>query len=345
LRFEPLPGETLSLAITRPKPVEGDSLAFDSVSTNSSVGDRATETTLELVARSTRGGEHAISLPTGAVLLDAMRDDVSLSLAVKDGKLSLPLLPGKHNYVLHLREPRGASLRSTTPAYALGAPSANVSLELKLPEDRWVLWTWGPRMGPAVLYWAQLIVLLLAAWLLSRYAPTPLRLRHWLLLGLGFSAFAWSAFAFVVVWLILLGLRARHEASCVALGNRRFNILQAGLAVVTVLALCVLVSAVPTGLLGLPDMHVTGNNSSAWDLNWFADQAKDAMPPAGVFSVSLWFYKIAMLAWALWLANALIGWLRWGFDAWTSGGYWRKPEPKPAAPTTPACTESTLGDA
>ena len=345
LRFEPLPGETLSLAITRPKPVEGDSLAFDNVSTNSSVGDRATETTLELVARSTRGGEHAISLPTGTVLLDAMRDDVSLSLAVKDGKLSLPLLPGKHNYVLHLREPRGASLRSTTPAYALGAPSANVSLELKLPEDRWVLWTWGPRMGPAVLYWAQLIVLLLAAWLLSRYAPTPLRLRHWLLLGLGFSAFAWSAFAFVVVWLILLGLRARHEASCVALGNRRFNILQAGLAVVTVLALCTLVSAVPTGLLGLPDMHVTGNNSSAWDLNWFADQAKDAMPPAGVFSVSLWFYKIAMLAWALWLANALIGWLRWGFDAWTSGGYWLKPEPKPAAPTTPARTESTLGDA
>jgi hypothetical protein len=345
LRFEPLPGETLSLAITRPKPVEGDSLAFDNVSTNSSVGDRATETTLELVARSTRGGEHAISLPTGTVLLDAMRDDVSLSLAVKDGKLSLPLLPGKHNYVLHLREPRGASLRSTMPAYALGAPSANVSLELKLPEDRWVLWTWGPRMGPAVLYWAQLIVLLLAAWLLSRYAPTPLRLRHWLLLGLGFSAFAWSAFAFVVVWLILLGLRARHEASCVALGNRRFNILQAGLAVVTVLALCMLVSAVPTGLLGLPDMHVTGNNSSAWDLNWFADQAKDAMPPAGVFSVSLWFYKIAMLAWALWLANALIGWLRWGFDAWTSGGYWRKPEPKPAAPTTPARTESTLGDA
>jgi hypothetical protein len=345
LRFEPLPGETLSLAITRPQPMEGDSLAFDDVSASSSVGDRATETSLELVARSTRGGEHAIALPPDAELLDAMRDNVSLSIAVKDGKLSLPLLPGKHNYVLHVREPRGASLRSITPAYAFAAPSANISLELKLPEDRWVLWTWGPRMGPAVLYWAQLIVLLLAAWLLSRYAPTPLRLRHWLLLGLGFSAFAWSAFAFVVVWLILLGLRARYEASWTKLGNRRFNLLQAGLAVVTALALCMLVSAVPTGLLGLPDMHVTGNNSTAWDLIWFADRAKDAMPQAGVFSVSLWFYKIAMLAWALWLANALIGWLRWGFDAWTRGGYWRKPEPKPVAPAKPAPTESTLGDA
>jgi len=37
-----------------------------------------------------------------------------------------------------------------------------------------------------------------------------------------------------------------------------------------------------------------------------------------------------MLAWALWLANALIGWLRWGFEAWMHGGYWRKRAAKPA---------------
>ena len=36
-----------------------------------------------------------------------------------------------------------------------------------------------------------------------------------------------------------------------------------------------------------------------------------------------------MLAWALWLANALIGWLRDAFAAWTRGGYWRN-APKPA---------------
>ena len=85
-------------------------------------------------------------------------------------------------------------------------------------------------------------------------------------------------------------------------------------------------------MLGLPDMHVAGHASSAWDLHWFADQAKDALPQGGVVSVSLWFYKLAMLAWALWLANALIGWLRWGFDAWTKGGYWKTRERKPAPP-------------
>ncbi|MGH8157836.1 MAG: hypothetical protein ACREPQ_06930 [Rhodanobacter sp.] len=329
LRYQPLPGESLHLAITQPTAIAGDSLAFDSVQLASHVGVRASETSLTLHARSTRGGEHAIDLPPGSVLLDARRDGQSVNLAIRDGKLSLPLLPGEHDYTLRLREPHGVSARMQTPEFALHAPVANIDLALQLPQDRWVLWTWGPTVGPAVLYWSQLIVLLLAAWLLARYAPTPLRFSQWLLLGLGFSAFAWSAYALVVVWLILLGLRARGAPS-ERLSATKFNLLQSGLAALTLLALAVLISAVPKGLLGLPDMHVAGNDSTAWNLRWFADQSADALPGGGVFSVSLWVYKLAMLAWALWLANALIGWLRWSFEAWTRGGYWRKREPKPA---------------
>jgi hypothetical protein len=328
LRFQPLPGESLQLALSQPVAVAGDSLAFDSVQLTSATGERASEVMLSLQARSTRGGEHAISLPAGSELLDAKRDDESINLAVRDGKLGLPLLPGEHIYTLRLREPDGVASRMHTPVFDLHAPVANIDLSLQLPQDRWVLWTWGPTVGPAVLYWSQLIVLLLAAWLLARYAPTPLRFQHWLLLGLGFSAFAWSAYALVVVWLILLGVRARNTPSA-SLGTTKFNLLQLGLAALTLLALAVLIAAVPKGLLGLPDMHVAGNDSSAWNLRWFADQSSGALPAGGVFSVSLWVYKLAMLAWALWLANALIGWLRWAFGAWTRGGYWRKPEPKP----------------
>jgi hypothetical protein len=333
LLYQPLPGETLRLAFNQPVAVKGDSLAFDSVELASTAGERATETVLDLRARSTRGGEHAIDLPAGTELLEAQRDGQPIALAVRDGKLSLPLLPGEHGYRLRLREPHGVTTGVRTPVFALHAPVANIELTLQLPQDRWVLWTWGPTQGPAVLYWSQLIVLLLAAWLLARFAPTPLSFHHWLLLGLGFSAFAWSAYALVVLWLILLGLRAR--ASTERFGATTFNLLQAGLAGLTVLSLIVLIGAVPTGLLGLPDMHVAGQGSSAWNLHWFADQSANALPGAGELSVSLWVYKIAMLAWALWLANALIGWLRWGFEAWTHGGYWRKHAPKPAAAPPP----------
>ncbi len=331
LLYQPLPGEKLQLAFSQPAAIAGDSLAFDGVQVTSRAGERAIETSLDLRARSTRGGEHAIGLPAGAELLDAQRDGEPVNLALRDGKLSLPLLPGEHGYALRLREPYGVAARTRTPSFALHAPVANIDLALQLPQDRWVLWTWGPASGPAVLYWSQLAVLLLAAWLLARYAPTPLRFRHWLLLGLGFSAFAWSAYALVVAWLILLGLRARSTLS-ERPGDTAFNLMQLGLALLTLLALVVLVGAVPKGLLGLPDMHVAGNASSAWNLRWFADQSAGTLPVAGVFSVPLWVYKLAMLAWALWLAWSLIDWLRWAFEAWTRGGYWRKRAPKPGAP-------------
>jgi hypothetical protein len=330
LSFQPLPGETLDVSVSKPKAMEGDSIAFDQVLLDSRAGDRATETSLTLVTRSTRGGEHAITVPAGAELLEARRDGNPVNLAIRDGKLSLPLLPGEHRYVLQVREPQGISFVTRTPVFALGAPAANLSLRHALPQDRWILWTWGPAAGPAVMYWSQLIVLLLAAWALARYAPTPLKFHQWLLLGLGFSAFAWGAYALVVAWLILLGLRARHTMS--EQRGAWFNAVQVGLAAVTLAAIGVLIAAVPKGLLGLPDMHVDGNNSTAWLLNWFVDQTQSVLPQGGVLSVPLWVYKVAMLAWALWLANALIGWLRWGFDAWSHGGYWRPRKAKLAEP-------------
>jgi hypothetical protein len=334
MRFQPLPGEKLHVVPSQPLVLAGDSLAFDAVDAEGAAGERATETTLKLTARSTRGGEHAIALPTGAELLDARRDGEALSLSVRDGKLGLPLLPGTHAYELRLREPRGVGAVTRTAAVSLAAPAANLRVGLTLPQDRWVLWAFGPADGPAVLYWAQLAVLLVAAWLLGRYAPTPLRFHHWLLLGLGFSAFAWGAYALVAAWLIALGLRARHPPSP-ALERNLFNLLQIGLAALTVVALLALIGAVPQGLLGLPEMHVAGNGSTAWNLHWFADRSGDALPQGGAVSLPLWAYKLAMLAWALWLANALIGWLRWAFDAWSAGGYWRRAGSDVPAPIVP----------
>ena len=329
LRFQPLPGEQLKLILTQPAAIAGGSLAFDRVAVQSEAGQRASAATLSLSARSTRGGEHVIRLPKGATLLGASRDGEPLGLSARSGELRLPLLPGTHAYELRLRLAQGVALITRSPALSLNAPAANINVSLALPRDRWVLWVWGPPVGPAVLLWSQLIVLLLAAWALARWAPTPLRRRHWLLLGLGFSAFAWSAYALVVLWLLALGLRARMPVD--RLRSVTFNALQAALALLTLMALLTLIGAVPNGLLGLPDMHVAGNDSSAFALSWFADRSASALPTAGVLSLPLWVYKLAMLAWALWLAHALIGWLRWGFDAWSRGGYWRKREPETIA--------------
>ncbi|HEX7129191.1 MAG TPA: hypothetical protein VF217_03870, partial [Rhodanobacteraceae bacterium] len=333
--FRPLPGETLTVRVTRPAALPGDSIAFDRVTLDATRGDRALESSLTLVARSTRGGEHLIDIPKDAQLLGVQRNGDALELNLHDGHLALPVQPGVQTFNLRFRDDSTLGMVSGTPPVALHAHAANIRTSLSLPQDRWVLWTWGPSAGPAVLYWSELIALLIVALMLARFAPTPLRWWQWLLLGLGFSTFAWSAYALVAVWLIALGMRARSERLP---EYPVFNLAQVLLAALTAVALLCLLSAVPQGLLGQPDMRVVGNDSSAWSLHWFSDQSGNALPRAGAFSVPLWSYKLAMLAWALWLANALIGWLRWGFDAWTRGGYWKSDRPvaTPPAPASPS---------
>ena len=209
-----------------------------------------------------------------------------------------------------------------TPLVALNSNASNLRLNLELPQDRWLLHASGPRIGPAVLYWRELLVMVFVAVALARLRRTPLTVVDWLLLGIGFSTFSWWALLVVVAWLLALDARARGEGSS---DLTRFRLGQLGLVALTVVALLSLVSAIPMGLLGLPDMHVEGNGSTATALHWFHDRSAGAMPQAMAWSVPLWVYKAAMLAWALWLANALVKWLRWGWSAYSRGGYWRNP--------------------
>ncbi|HET8940567.1 MAG TPA: hypothetical protein VFN13_01085, partial [Rudaea sp.] len=241
------------------------------------------------------------------------------------------VVPGTQRFDVRFRDAQSMGMVARTPAIALGLPAANVSLQLSLPADRWLLATWGPTVGPAVLYWGELAVMILVALALSRTRRTRLKFHHWLLLGLGFSTFSWGALLVVVAWLFAFDWRKNGRQPE---NDGLFNFSQIGLGLLTLIALACLISAIPQGLLGQPDMHVTGNGSSAHALRWFVDRSANALPQASAISVPLWVYKVLMLAWALWLANALIGWLRDGFAAWTKGGYWR--ETSKSAPATAA---------
>lgn len=322
--FHPLPGETLTLKITRPAAVQGATRAIDAVRLDHEIGQRASTSTLALTLRASQGGEHAIALPAGAEVLGVSRDGEALNLRPQDGKLSLPLLPGTHHFQVRLRDDAPLGFDAATPAIALGLPAANIDIGLTLPRDRWLLATAGPATGPAVLYWSELLVMLLVAFALSRMPRSPLKFWQWTLLGMGFSTYSWIALLVVVGWLFALDWRARGRMP----GNASpFNLVQIGLAALTFVALLCLFDSIRHGLLGAPDMHVAGNGSSEYALRWFADRSADALPPARAISLPLWAYQLAMLAWALWLASALVRWLRDGFAAWTRGGYWRS-EPK-----------------
>ena len=332
-KFHPLPGEELRITVTRPVPVAGSTQAIESVQLQSAVGQRASEYTLSLHLRASQGGERVLGLPEKAELLAVTRNDESLNLRLENGRLSLPVQPGDQTYQVRFRDDSSVGIHNQLPTVTLGLPAANIDLGLSLPANRWVLLTHGPQSGPAVLYWGELLVLLLVAYGLSKLGWTPLKLHDWWLLGIGFSMFSWIALAVVVAWLFALAWRERHGA---AVSNKyRFDSMQIVLVWLSFAAALALITTIPYGLLGTPDMHIVNPIGGDGALRWFADQSRDALPQAGAISVPMWLYRAAMLAWALWLANAVLGWLRWGLRAWLDGGYWR-PLRKPKAVPPPA---------
>ena len=324
--FYPRDGETLSIGVTRPPASAGSTLAFDSVDLAVELGSRSRTTNLSLRYRSTRGAQHVFRLPADAEIAEVSIDGRIEPLQSENGELTVPIVPGEHMISMRWRENVSVSARTRTPEVDLAAPASNIGLSLSLPQNRWLLASSGPRLGPAVLYWPELAALILFALILGRIDLTPLRWYHWLLLGLGFSTFSWPVLAWVVVWLLACGARERRQG-----GENwwQFNLLQVLLAVLTVSALLAIIGSLPQGLLGTPDMQVTGNDSYGNMLNWFADRSATTLPLATAWSVPLWSYKVLILGWALWLSFALLRWLPWVWHCFSKQGYWRS-RPRPA---------------
>jgi len=317
--YYPRPGESLTLAMSRPEPASGDTIAIDSVRYIRTIGARASESTLGFESRSTRGTEHVVTLPDASELDSVTIDGQVLPLQLNGNQLALPITPGEHFVQLAWRDAQGVSLRTALPAVDLGAGASNLTLGLRLPADRWLLYPYGPTLGTAVLYWAELLVFVLAAFILGRLDLSPLRSHEWLLLGLGLSTFAWPILVLFGVWAFVMSWRSRMTPE---LSRRSFNLLQCALAALTIGALIGLIGAIPAGLLGAPNMHIVSPVEFG-ALAWFADRTDSSTPSAAVVSVSLWYYKAAMLAWALWLSFALLRWLPWAWRAYSHGGFWR----------------------
>ena len=319
-RFLPRPGENLSITVTRPEVVAGELLVLDAVTAQYQVGPRATAMQIDYRYRSTQGGRQLVRLPAGSTLEDISVDGRSIALRLEDDVLALPIEPGEHAVLLRAQAALPVAWRVTTPSIDLGAPAGNVSTRLELPANRWILWAQGTGVGPAILYWSELVAFLVLAVLVGRHRQSPLRTHEWLLLGLGLSTFSWWVLLIFAGWLFTMRWRERTQLS----DPVAFNVVQIVLAVLAVIALLALVSAIPNGLLGAPDMRIAGPGSYGSTLSWFDDRVTGELPGKTAINVSLWWYKAAMLGWALWLSFALVRWVPWAWRAYSSGDYWRR---------------------
>jgi hypothetical protein len=322
--WRPWPGEKVILNISRPEPVPGQTLTIDKSQLNLQPGKRNQVASLSLNLRSSKGGQHNIILPAQAELQGVSIDGVTQPIRQKADTVTLPIHPGTQQITLNWQVASEQSLLFTTPLVNLGVDSVNSNIQVTTASDRWVLFTLGPKFGPAALIWGMLLVLLLLALGLGRSTLTPLKSWQWFLLLIGLSQIHVGAGLIVVIWLFALGVRRHRSQENI----NQFNLTQVGLGFLTLASVLLLFAAVQQGLLGSPDMQITGNQSTPWILNWYQDHSGPVLPTAAILSVPMMVYRILMLGWSLWMALSLLDWLRWGWSCFASGSIWKKKVPQ-----------------
>jgi len=323
--FRPWPGESLKLSFRKPSGVEGQSTTVDSAELDVRPGLRITDARLTLHVRSSVGGVHSLTLPEGARVQSLLLDGRDRAIRHSGRKLSFNLATGAQRVELHWQQPQRPGLLQRLPRVDLGAGAANATLRYQVPDERWLLWVRGPNWGPAILFWVYLLIIAVGSTLLARVADSPLSRAQWFILSLGLTQIPFLALSAIVGWFFAMARRARSQPQSVGW----HNLVQVGLIMWSVAALGALYAAIHMGLLVQPDMQVQGAGSDGQSLVWFVDDVAGTLPQPQIFSVNIWVWRIAMLLWALWLANRLLSWMPWAWRCFGVGGRFRS-NPKPA---------------
>ncbi len=318
--FRPWPGESLEISLAHPPGVEGQTLTLDSVHLNATPGTRLERVELAVQARSSREQPLLLRLPEAAEVQQVTLDGMERPLRPEGGELRVTVPAGSHRVEVRWQQPRGMGVVYAFPRVGLPGAAVNVTQQLTLPPSRWLILTWGPAWGPAVLFWPYFVFLLAVSWALGRLPWSPLTSLQWVLLGLGLSQIPALGALVVAGFVFALAMRRERRPE----GAAAHDLMQMGLVLWAVVSLALLYIAIHTGLLFRPDMQVAGNGSTDTVLRWYADRVGGETPSAGVLSLPLWVYRVGMLVWALWLAASLVRAVGWGWSAFGSGGVWRR---------------------
>ena len=322
--WQPWPGESVSISVTKPNSVTGKTLTIDSSTLTLRPGAQITSAKLNFNLRSSLGGQHVIHLPEDADLQTVKINNQNMPIRNTVDGLSLPVSPGKQKVEVEWREARGISGAFHSSAIDIGSDSVNNAINIKPGANRWVLFASGPRIGPAILFWGMLIVIILISYGLGRIKETPLNSLQWILLGFGLSAA--GPWGLVIIAACVFALRARGNADVDKMSWQSFNLMQVGLVFLAFITISTLFNVIEQGLLGSPDMQISGNGSSAYQLNWFSDRIASVLPHAMFISVPIYVFRLLMLVWSIWLAFSLVKWAQWGWMNYSKDAYWKSSE-------------------
>ena len=337
--WRPWPGESAKLLLSKPDAIPGATMTVRGVEHSTKIGSRQRISQLKLNLQASLGQDFVLELPPSAdvtqlKIADSARPNGAQQPVRRDAdSIIVPVRPGEQTIDLEWKTLRSIATRETVDRLELPVESSNIDTTINVPQDRWVLWASGPLRGPAVRLWSIALLSLIGAVVLSRLSSSPLKGGEWGLLALGLTQVHPLGILVVICWFFLIAWRGSDRGTDVK--GVWFNLVQILIVITAIPVIIVFLCALQRGLLGTPQMMVQGNNSTSTLLRWFSQRTESVLPEAGVITVSIWYYRLLMLAWALWLAISALRWVRWGWTQFTRQTVWKSSPPRVVPPGPP----------
>ncbi len=325
--FKPWPGETLKVMVGKPEGVPGPIHTVESAVLEIQAGSQLQRATLSLEIRSSLGADYNIVLPENSEILKLSVDGKVMNTPAEN-EITVPLQPRLQWVSLEFQSAVAMGVMNKSPQVLLPDGATNIKVNYRLPRDRWPLYLNGPAIGPAMLYWGVLLVIILGAIALPRLAASaklslPVNTLAWLLLGIGLSTV--NSYGVLVIAVMFFVLAARKQyIDPLSFKPYQFNIIQIAIALWVIFSVLCMVMAIPMGLLSNPEMKVVGNGSSSHFYQYYQDAtaSADALPSVTIISVPILAYRIVMLLWSLWLSTHLIKWAIWAWQCFSAQTIW-----------------------
>ena len=327
--WRPRAGEKLKLKITKLDFVEGQTKTIEKMGLEHGPGVKINKNLLYFTVNSSKGDNYNINFPPNIVLKKVKIDGQEQIFSLEKNNLNIPLRPGTQDIEIEWQGNKNFQFFHRTPEIKLQTPATNTNIKIKIPQNRWILMTGGPLVGPAVLFWPILLTLILFAVILGRSKITFLKTYEWLFFFLGMSTIDQVGGFIFVIWIIFLCYK---EQILKKLGKDYYNLIQVLVILLAVISLVSFIILIPKGLLSLPNMYIQGNGSTNTVFNWYQDRHGQEFPIGWMISVPIFVYRIIMLIWSLWLAVSLVRWIKKAWNLFNTGGLWMKNEKKQAKP-------------
>jgi len=319
--YKPRPGESLLINISRPKAIDGNIVSIESINNHFSVAKRATKSITTIHYRATQGGSFDVNLDKRAEINSVSFDGIDSNLTNENGVISVGFLPGKHTVIIDWQLNQPFSSINTTPTISIAENYSNIRQKINIPNNRWVLYGYSKGVGPAFLYWGEFLFFTILAFFLAKIPYSPLKFWQWLLLGYAFGTVSWFAFGFISLWLFFVGWKKQQQVMTKDLSAVLLQWFSLLLSVITIM---VFIASVAFGLLSYPQMGITGQGSSATNLNWFMDAYQNQLPAITIVSLPIWWYKGLMLIWSIWVSFSLLDWLQQLLKSFDKNLWWKR---------------------